>query len=99
MEVKIIAASEAAKKMICLTRMCREITVENGRPMLKIDNMSTVKLVKNQRSKRIGVRNLFKRELYETNAIAINHVGCTDQLAEILINHHQGFVFKRYENC
>jgi transposase len=88
MEAEIIAASEAAKEIIWLVRMCKEVTVENSVPVLNIDNMSTVKLVKNpifhKRSKHIEVRNLFVREQYENNVIAVNHIASNDQLADIL---------------
>ena len=46
MEVDIIAASEATKEVVWLARMCNDITHGQTTPVLYIDNMSTVKLVK-----------------------------------------------------
>ncbi len=87
-EAEIIAASEATKEVIWLARMCSEITGFNGIPVLNVDNLSTVKLVKNptfhKRSKHIEIRNLFVREKFESKEIAVSHIAGSEQLADIL---------------
>jgi hypothetical protein len=87
-EAEYIAASEAAKDIIWLARLLGEITVLNAIPLLHIDNLSAVKLVKNpvfhRRSKHIDVRYHFVREKYEEGKLLVVHVCGERQVADVL---------------
>jgi hypothetical protein len=86
-EAELIAASEAAKEVIWLSRLLKEITTVTT-SVLYVDNLSTVKLIKNpvyhKRSKHIEVRHFFVREKVADGVLNIEHVSGTEQLADIL---------------
>lgn len=87
-EAEFIAASEAAKEIVWLSRLFSEISVLTSIPVLKIDNMSAVKLVKNpafhKRSKHIEVRYYFVREKYDEGQLVVEHVPGDEQIADIM---------------
>jgi Reverse transcriptase (RNA-dependent DNA polymerase) len=87
-EAEFVAASEASKEVVWLMRLFNEITELVSVPKLLIDNMSTVKLVKNpifhKRSKHIEVRHFFVREKVEEGQLIVEHVPSGSQLADIL---------------
>jgi hypothetical protein len=87
-EAELIAACEAAKDVIWLTRMLTELTSLSAKPVVNVDNMSTIKLIKNatfhRRSKHIDVRFYFIREQVEQGNLDVEHVPGVDQLADIL---------------
>ncbi len=87
-EAEFIAASEAAKEIIWLSRLLREITNLITIPLIMIDNMSALKLIKNpsfhKRSKHIEVRHYFVREKFEEGQLAVEHIAGVNQLADIL---------------
>jgi hypothetical protein len=86
-EAELIAASEAAKEVIWLSRLLKEITTVTT-SVLYVDNLSTVKLIKNpvyhKRSKHIEVRHFFVREKVADGVLNIEHASGTEQLADIL---------------
>ena len=87
-EAEFMAASEAAKEIIWLSRLLSEITTLVATPVLKIDNMSAVKLVKNptfhKRSKHIEVRHYFVREKFDEGRLTVEHISGEEQIADIL---------------
>jgi hypothetical protein len=87
-EAEFIAASEATKEVIWLTRLLNEITTLSAIPVLRVDNMSAVKLIQNpvfhKRSKHIDVRYNFVREKHEEGKLVVEHVCGDQQLADIL---------------
>ena len=87
-EAEFMAASEAAKEIIWLSRLFSEITTLTETPVLKIDNMSSVKLVKNptfhRRSKHIEVRHYFVREKFDEGRLTVEHIPGVEQVADIL---------------
>ena len=87
-EAEFMAASEAAKEIIWLSRLLSEITTLVVTPVLKIDNMSAVKLVKNptfhKRSKHIEVRHYFVREKFDEGRLTVEHISGEEQIADIL---------------
>ncbi len=86
-EAEFVAASEAAKEIIWLSRLLNEITTLVAVPVLKVDNMSALKLVKNptfhKRSKHIEVRHYFVREKYEEGLLTVEHISGDSQVADI----------------
>jgi hypothetical protein len=87
-EAEFMAASEAAKEIIWLSRLFAEITSLSEVPVLFMDNLSAVKLSKNpafhKRSKHIEVRHYFVREKIEERKLVVEHVPGTEQIADIL---------------
>lgn len=87
-EAEFVAACEAAKEAIWLNRLLREITVLSSVPVLHIDNMSAIKLIKNpifhKRTKHINIRFFFVREKFFEKELAVEHIAGTDQLADVL---------------
>lgn len=87
-EAEYIAASEAAKDVVWLTRLFNEISTLTAVPVLLIDNMSAVKLVQNpvfhRKSKHIDVRYHFVREKHEEGRLMVSHICGEDQLADVL---------------
>ena len=86
-EAEFVAASEAAKEIIRLTRLLNEISVLVATPVLKVDNMSALKLVKNpaflKRTKHIEVHHYFVREKYEEGQLTLEHISGDEQVADI----------------
>jgi hypothetical protein len=86
-EAELIAASEAAKEVIWLSRLLKEITTVTT-SVLYVDNLSTIKLIKNpvyhKRSKHVEVRHFFVREKVADGVLNVEHVSGTEQLADIL---------------
>ena len=87
-EAEFMAASKAAKEVIWLPRLLSEITTLTETPVLKIDNLSAVKLVKNltfhRRSKHIEVRHFFVREKFDEGRLTVEHIPGVEQVADIL---------------
>jgi len=87
-EAEFVAASEAAKEIVWLTRLFNEITELGEIPILQVDNQSAIKLIKNpefhKRTKHIDVRYYFVRELYEEGKIGVEYVATQEQLADIM---------------
>jgi hypothetical protein len=86
-EAEFIAANEAAKELTWLSRLLHEITVLTEIPLLRVDNMSALKLVKNptfhKRSKHIDVRYFFIGDKIEDGTLVIEHVASEEQIADI----------------
>jgi hypothetical protein len=86
-EAEFVAASEATKEVIWLSRLLNEITSITT-PLLFVDNMSAIKLIKNpvfhKRSKHIEVRHFFVREKVAEGVLTVEHISGTEQIADIL---------------
>jgi transposase InsO family protein len=88
-ESELMAACEAAKEIVWLSRLYGEITtVVLQPPSLFVDNQSAIKLIRNpvfhHRTKHIEVRHFFIREQLEEGKLSVMHVDGTNQLADIL---------------
>ena len=86
-EAEIMAASEAAKELIWLNGIIKEVLRIDRVPTLFIDNASAVKLAKNpefhSRTKHIHIRFLFVREKFIENALCVEHIEGKNQPADI----------------
>lgn len=87
-EAELVAGCEGAKNLIWANRLFSEITDWKSVPVLRIDNMSTIRLGKNPefhaRSKHIEIRFFFIREKYLERKIELEHVTSKLQLADIM---------------
>jgi len=92
-EAEFVAASEAAKEIIWLSRLFGEITHLINTPVLKVDNMSAVRLMKSpvfhKRSKHIEVRHYFVREKFNEGKLDVKHIAGQEQVADILTKPFQ----------
>lgn len=78
-EAEFVAACEATKEIIWVKRLVSELTCGNiDIPELRIDNQSTIRLIKNpdvhQRSKHIDIKFYFIREKYKNKEIELKYV-------------------------
>lgn len=86
-EAEYVAACEGAKEVVWLYRLLNEITSESIKPVLLVDNLSTIKLIRNpefhRRTKHIEVRFHFVREKVISGEIQLEHVPSKRQLADM----------------
>ena len=88
-EAEYIAAATAACQAVWLARLLAEVTGEAiGRPMLRVDNKSTISLIKNpvhhDRSKHIDTRFHLIREYVQAGQIGVEFIRTDEQLGDIL---------------
>ena len=98
-EAEYVAASEAAKDAVWLSRLFNEISPLESAPLLLVDNASAIKLAKNptyhKRSKHIDVRAHFVRERIQANELRIEHIPSNEQVADILTKPISRVQFQR----
>lgn len=101
-EAELIAASEATKEIVWLSRLLCEITTVTEIPVLMVDNMSTLKLVNNpifhKRSKHIDVRYFFIRDKVEDGSLTVDHIASDEQIADIFTKPLAKDRFQRLRN-
>ena len=88
-EAEYIAAATAACQAVWLARLLAEVTGETvGRPVLLVDNKSTISLIKNHvhhdRSKHIDTRFHLIREYVQAGQIGVEFIRTDEQLGDIL---------------
>ncbi|UYV78997.1 hypothetical protein LAZ67_17000580, partial [Cordylochernes scorpioides] len=87
-EAELVVASNTAKEVIWLNRLFSEISPLKEQPIIKVDNASTIKLIKNpefhKRTKHIEVRHYFVREKYQEGIFNVEHISGKDQVADIM---------------
>ena len=88
-EAEYIAAAAAACQGVWLETLRADLLGHNSLKIsLKIDNMSAISLCKNpvfhNRSKHIDTKFHYIRENVENEKIGVEHVGTSDQLADIM---------------
>ncbi|UYV62468.1 hypothetical protein LAZ67_2000715 [Cordylochernes scorpioides] len=87
-EAELVAASNTAKEVIWLNRLFSVISPLKEQPIIKVDNASTIKLIKNpefhKRTKHIEVRHYFVREKYQEGIFNVEHISGKDQVADIM---------------
>lgn len=87
-ESEYIAASQAVKELVWLTRLQKELILGSPRPTLHLDNQSAIRLIKNpefhSRTKHIDVRYHFIHEKFEERIFELYYVNTDEQTADIL---------------
>jgi hypothetical protein len=88
-ESEYMAATATACQAAWLRRLLGELLNEEEKTVkLFIDNQSTIQLIKNpvfhDRSKHIDTRHHFIREYVADGRVSVEHIGTTNQLADIL---------------
>lgn len=101
-EAEFVAASEAARETVWLSRLFGEMTSCQDVPILLVDNMSAIKLSKNpelhKRSKHIDVRFRYVRERIHEGDLAIQHVCSDEEAADILTKPISRVKFVRFRS-
>lgn len=87
-ESEYIAASQAVKELVWLSRLQKELIPDIQKPILYMDNQSAIRLIKNpefhNRTKHIDVRYHFIREKFESQMFELIYVKTEEQTADIL---------------
>lgn len=87
-EAELVAASEAARELVWLTRVMKVLTELKYTPALHVDNEAAVRLAHNpefhKRTKHIRIRHFYVREQVAEGAIEVKRIGTTDQPADML---------------
>lgn len=87
-EAEYIAASECCRELLYINSMLKEMLENSLSTVLKIDNQSTISLIKNgiinKRLKHIDVRYRFVHEMYKIKSINIEYCPSDVQLADML---------------
>lgn len=83
-EAEIIAASEAAREVVWLTRLFEEIASVRELPTIFVDNSAAVKLSQNhRRTKHIQIRHFYVREKVTEKEIKVQQISTENQAADI----------------
>jgi len=98
-QAEYIAASEAAKEVVWLSRLYNEIVILKSVPKLFVDNASAIKLVRNpefhKRTKHVDVRYHFIRERVNENQLSIEFIGSEFQAADVFTKPMSRIAFDR----
>jgi hypothetical protein len=86
-EAEIVAASEAGKEAVHLSRLATELDLHDGSPVdLHVDNKSTIDVAYNPehhgRMKHVDRRHFYVRELVERHLIRVPFVSTVNNLAD-----------------
>ena len=99
-EAEFVAASEGTKDLLWLSRLLGEIANEGDIPVLHVDNMSAIQLVKNpvfhKRSKHIDVKYYFVRDMFESGKLKVEHAATNEQLADSFTKPHSKQTLKAF---
>ena len=86
-EAEIIAASEAAKEIIWLSRLFKNIVTLKQVPIIEVDNSAAVRLSQNpefhRRTKHITIKHFFIRERVTEGKLSVQQISTENQLADI----------------
>jgi hypothetical protein len=87
-EAEFISASQASKEAVWLSNLLNELDSLSETPVLKIDNQSAIKLIRNptfhNRTKHIDIRYKFIRDLCESNQLNVSYCSSDAQAADLL---------------
>lgn len=87
-EAEIVAANEATKEVIWLSRLFEEIVELKHVPVLQVDNSAAVRLAQNpefhRRTKHIGIKHFFIREKVAEGKLGIQQISTEEQVADIM---------------
>lgn len=87
-EAEIIAATEATKEIIWLTRLFKNIVKLKHIPVLQVDNTAAIRLAQNpefhRRTKHIAIKNFFVREKVTNGEITVQQISTEQQVADVM---------------
>lgn len=87
-EAELVAASEATKEIIWLSRLINEIRNLKEIPILQVDNSAAVRLAENpefhRRTKHIAIKHFFVREKVSEGQLTVQQISTEKQIADIM---------------
>lgn len=87
-EAEVVAASEASKEIIWLSRLLSQMSELLAVPILQIDNAAAVRLAENpenhRRTKHIQRKHFFVREKVTEGRLAVEQVSSENQVADVM---------------
>lgn len=87
-EAEIVAANEASKEIIWITRLFKGIVNITKVPVLKVDNTAAVRLAQNpefhRRTKHIALKHFFVREKVNEGQLGIEQTSTENQIADLM---------------
>lgn len=87
-EAEIVAATEAAKEIIWLSRLYSQVKKFKNIPILFVDNAAAVRLAQNpefhRRTKHIAIKHFFIREKVVERKLDVQQISTSDQVADIM---------------
>jgi hypothetical protein len=93
-----MAVCHAAKQLVWLVDLLRELNLNVETPTLFTDNMSCIALAKNpinhQRTKHINIRFHYTRDLIESNQMKLVFCTSEEQAADMLTKPAQSIVYE-----
>lgn len=96
-EAEYVAASEACKEAIWLSRLVADLGIKEDMPALHCDSQSAIQLAKNPvfhaKTKHMDVKYHFIREVIEDNKIQLVKVHTTENHADLLTKGLSGESF------
>lgn len=98
-EAEYVAACEATKELVWLRSLLSELKVAFNKPLMHIDNRSTIRMIKNhemqRRTKHIDIKFHYVRDQYHDSTFELSPVDTQDQLADYLTKSLSGPQLKR----
>jgi hypothetical protein len=86
-EAEFMAACEAAKEVVWLTKLFEDISSLRETPVIQIDNQGAIKLIRNpefhSRTKHIDVKYCFIREKVQEGKIDVAYISTEHQIADV----------------
>jgi hypothetical protein len=99
-EAEYVAASSAAREVVWLTTLLRELGIYAGTVPLHCDNQGAIDLAKliryRPRTKHIGARFHYVRECVDTGIIDLQYISTHDQLADALTKPMSGPAIRHF---
>ncbi|GBL93532.1 hypothetical protein AVEN_59719-1 [Araneus ventricosus] len=90
-EAEVVAASEAVKEVLWITRLYQGIVNLKEVPTLQVDNQAALKLAHHpeyhRRTKHNEIKRFFIREKVMEGKLHVQHVSTERQLADIMTSH------------
>lgn len=87
-EAEFVAACEGAKEILWLTTFLTELKIEHERPVMFVDNRSTIRMIKNneaqKRTKHVDIKYHFVRDQHASGKFELYPVDTEAQLADFL---------------
>lgn len=87
-EAEIVAATEASKEIIWLSRLFSEVKKLENIPVLQVDNSAAVRLAQNpefhKRTKHNAIKHFFVREKVIERKLDVKQISTTEQVADIM---------------
>lgn len=87
-EAEFVAANEVTRELRWLTQFLDQLGIDYLKPVIFIDNLSTIKQIETgetkRRSKHLDIKFNYIREQYRQQLFSVEHIGSEEQVADLL---------------